>query len=400
MSEKHKSGMYGIGTVFRKESRENFRDRRAIFNSLLLGPILFPFMFIALVWFTTAAEQERAEKTLEVPVIGAELAPSLIRFLEQEGMVVKAPPEDPEAVVRRQEELVIIRILPEYPDKWNAGEPAPVEVIADPSRQESSVPIRRVKTLLAMYSQQTGILRLQLRGVSPQVMAAVDMRDVDLSTAKSRAILAMIFLPYVLMITAFTGGMHLAMDTTAGEKERKSLEPLLINPVPRWQIMTGKLITTTLFAMASLALTLVSFKLVLPLMPVGAFGVDLTLSVMSLLQILLIIGPVAILASSLLTLLASFAKSYREAQSYMSLVVMIPLIPSIIFMANPIKPDTSMMLVPLFSQNLLIGEIIRGDAIPLLWYALSIGSTLIIGLVLAVIAANLYNKPRLIFSGS
>jgi len=400
MSNRKNGGMKGIGIVFRKETRENFRDRRAIFNSLLLGPILFPFMFIALVWFTTAAEQERAEKTLEVPVVGAELAPSLIRFLEQQGMVVKEPPADPEAVVRSQDELVIIRILPDYPEKWRAGEPAPVEVIADPSRQESSVPIRRVKTLLAIYGQQTGVLRLQLRGVAPQVMSAVDIRDVDLSTAKSRAILAMIFLPYVLMITAFTGGMHLAMDTTAGEKERKSLEPLLINPVPRWQIMTGKLITTTLFAMASLALTLVSFKLVLPLMPVGAFGIDLSLSVVSLFQILLIIGPVAILASSLLTLLASFAKTYREAQSYMSLVVMIPLIPSIIFMANPIKPELSMMAVPLFSQNLLIGEIIRGDAIPMLWYAVSICSTLAIGLALAVVAATLYNRPRLIFSGS
>jgi sodium transport system permease protein len=392
--------MNGIGIVFRKETRENFRDRRTVFNTLLLGPILFPFMFIALVWFATSAEQERAEKTLEVPVVGAELAPSLIRFLEQQGMVVKAAPEDPEAVVRSQEEMVVIRILPEYPEKWLAGEPAPVEVISDPSRQESSVPIRRVKMLLAIYSQQTGILRLQLRGIAPQVMSAVEIRDMDLSTAKSRAILAMIFLPYVLMITAFTGGMHLAMDTTAGEKERKSLEPLLINPVPRWQIMTGKLITTTMFAMASLALTLVSFKLVLPLMPVGAFGIDLSLSIMSLLKILLIIAPVAILAASLLTFLASFAKTYREAQSYMSLVVMIPLIPSIIFMANPIKPDLWMMSVPLFSQNLLIGEIIRGDGVPALWYALSIGSTLVIGLALAAVAANLYNRPRLIFSDS
>jgi len=164
--------------------------------------------------------------------------------------------------------------------------------------------------------------------------------------------------------------------------------------------MVGKLITTTLFAMASLALTLVSFKLVLPLMPVGAFGIDLSLSIQSLAQILLIIAPVAILAASLLTVLAAFAKTYREAQSYMSLVVMIPLIPSIIFMANPIKPELLMMLVPLFSQNLLIGEIIRGDAIPLLWYAVSIGSTLVIGLALAVVAATLYNKPKLIFSGS
>ena len=392
--------MRGIGIVLRKEVKENFRDRRSVFNSLLLGPILFPAMFIALIWFTTSAEQERAEMLLEVPVVGADNAPSLVRFLEQQGMVVKPAPEDPEATVLSQEELVIIRIPAEYGDKWNLGEPAPVEVIADPSRQESAVPIRRVKTLLAMYGQQVGILRLHLRGVAPQVASPVIIRDIDLSTAKSRAILAMIFLPYVLMITAFTGGMHLAMDTTAGEKERKSLEPLLINPVPRWQIMTGKLITTMLFAMASLALTLLSFKIVLPLMPVGVFGIDLTISTPAMGLILLVIAPVAILAAALLTLLASFAKSYREAQSYMGLVVMIPLIPSLIFMANPIKPETWMMSVPLFSQNLLIGEIVRGETVAWAWYGLSIGSTLVIGVLLAAIAATLYNKPRLVFGGA
>ena len=392
--------MSGLTTVMRKEIKENFRDRRTIFNSLLLGPILFPLMFIALIWITTAAEEERAEKTLEVPVVGAANAPSLVRFLEQQGMVVKPAPADPEAQVRSQAELVIIRIPSGFADKWRKGEPAPVEVIADPSRRESEVAIRRVKYMLATYAQQIGVLRLQLRGVAPQLTVPLMIRDVDLSTAKSRAILAMIFLPYVLMITAFTGGMHLAMDTTAGEKERKSLEPLLINTVPRWQIMSGKLITTMLFAMASLALTLLSFKLVLPLMPVGTFGIDLSIDTGAMVRILLVIAPVTVLAASLLTLLAAFAKSYREAQSSMGLVVLIPLIPSIIFMSNPIKPEAWMMSIPLFSQNLLIGEIIRDETVSAAWYALSISSTLVIGLILAVITANLYNKPRLVFSGS
>lgn len=390
----------GLTTVLLKEARENFRDRRAIFNSLLLGPILFPMMFIAIVWFTTSAEQERFEATLEIPVIGAENAPSLIRFLEQQGVSIEPPPEDPKALVLSQEKLVVVRIPDDFAQNWERGEPAPVEVIADPSRQESQVTIRRVKALLAGYGQQTGMLRLQLRGIAPQLTSAILIRDVDLSTPKSRAILAMIFLPYVLMITAFTGGMHLALDTTAGEKERRSLEPLLINPVPRWQIMTGKLLTTMFFAMASLALTLVSFKLVLPLMPVGAFGVDLTITTEGMLKILMVIAPVAILAASLLTVLASFAKTYREAQSYSSLVVMIPLIPSIIFMTNPVRPETWMMSIPLFSQNMLIGEIVRGEAVPLGWYGLSFSSTLAIGLVLAVMAATLYNRPRLVFGGS
>jgi sodium transport system permease protein len=389
--------MSGLLTVFRKEVRENIRDRRALFNSLLLGPLLFPLLFVGLMWFLQSAEKERQEQTLELPVIGAEHAPSLIRFLEQQGTEIQPAPEDPDGLVRNQEVQVVLRILPEYPEQWRQGLPAPVEVISDPSRQESNTAVRKLKGMLAVYGQQTAALRLQLRGVSPQLAAPVMVRDVDLSTPKSRAILAVIFLPYVLMITAFTGATHLAMDTTAGEKERKSLEPLLINPVPRWQIMSGKMLTTMVFAMASLALTLVSFRIVLPYMPVGAFGMDLTLGLGTLLRILLVISPVAILAAALLTLLASFAKSYREAQSYMGLVILIPMIPSLIFMANPTKAEAWMMNVPLFSQNILIGEIIRGEAVPLDWYAVSIASTLVIGLALAVIAANLYNRPKLIF---
>ena len=392
--------MRGITTVFRKEVRENVRDRRAMINSLLLGPLLAPILFVGLMWFMDSAEKERAEKALELPVVGAEYAPSLVRFLEQQGTVIKPAPENPEDLVRDQEEAVVLRILPEYPERWSEGLPAPVEVITDISRQESNAPTRKVRGLISAYGQQIAALRLQLRGISPQLAAPVMIKDVDLSTPKSRAILAVIFLPYVLMITAFTGATHLAMDTTAGEKERKSLEPLLINPVERWQIMTGKMLTTTMFALASLLITMIAFRIVLPLLPIGAFGVDLTLGLGTLARILLVISPVAVLAAALLTLLAAFAKSYREAQSYVGLVILIPMIPSMMFMVNPIKAETWMLSIPLFSQNIMIGEIVRGEDVSWLWYALSISSTLAVGLALAIVAATLYNRTKLIFSSS
>ncbi len=392
--------MRGISTVFRKEVRENLRDRKAVFNSLLLGPILFPVLFIGLAWFGTSKQMERAEKTLEVPVVGAEHAPNLVGFLEQQGVVIQPAPEDPEDLVRRQEVPVVIRIPAAFPEQWLEGKPAEVEVIADPSRRESDIPMRRVKGLLQAYGQQIGVLRLQLRGVSPNLAAPILVRDVDLSTPQSRGLLVMIFLPYVLMITAFSGGMHLAIDSTAGEKERRSLEPLLINPVPRWQIMVGKLMATTLFGFASLTLTLVSFRFALPHMPVGSLGIDLSLDAREVGGILLVVAPVAILAAALLTMLATYAKSFREAQSYMGLVILIPMIPSILFMANPVKPEAWMMSIPLFSQNLLIGEFVRGEVVPLQWLLLSTSGTLAIGLVLAWFAATLFNKPRVVFSGS
>jgi len=392
--------MNGIFTVFRKEAKENLRDRKAVFNSLLLGPILFPVLFIGLAWFGTSKQMERAEQVLQVPVVGSEHAPNLVRFLEQQGMVVQAAPKDPEDVVRRQEVPVIIRIPAAFADQWQAGTPAEVEVIADPSRRESEIPMRRVRGLLNAYGQQIGVLRLQLRGVSPNLASPVLVRDIDLSTPQSRGLLVMIFLPYVLMITAFSGGMHLAIDTTAGEKERRSLEPLLINPVPRWQIMTGKLLATTVFGLASLTLTLLSFRFALPYMPTGSLGIDLTLGAGEVGGILLVVAPVAVLAAAMLTMLATYAKSFREAQSYMGLVILIPMIPSILFMANPVKPEAWMMLVPLFSQNLLIGEFVRGETVPLDWLLYSTGGTLAIGLLLAWFAATLFDRPRVVFSGS
>ncbi len=390
--------MSGLGTVYNKEVRENLRDRRSLFNSVLLGPILFPILFIGLAYFTGSKQQERAEKVLEVPVVGAENAPNLVNFLEQQGVVIQPAPDDPEAAVRSQDVQVIIRIPEQFAQQWTDGEPAVVEVIADPSRRESSIPMQRVRGLLNAYGAQIGQLRLQLRGVSPNLGTAIMVKDVDLSTPQSRGMLVMIMLPYVLMITAFTGGMHLAIDTTAGEKERKSLEPLLINPVPRWQVMLGKMLATATYAFASLLLTLLAFRFAFPLLPAGALGVDLNLSTSAIGSILLTVSPVVILAAAMLSTLAALAKSLREAQSYMGLVFMIPMIPSLIFMVNPMKPETWMMAIPMFSQNMLIGEFVRGEAINPLWLSLSMGSTLLIGIAFAAVAATLFNRPRIVFS--
>jgi sodium transport system permease protein len=390
--------MSGLGTVYKKEVSENLRDRRSLFNSVLLGPILFPILFIGLAYFAGSKQQERIDEILEVPVVGAEYAPNLVGFLEQQGVVIQTPPEDPEASVKTQDNQVIIRIPEQFPEQWKSGKPAVIEVIADPSRRESEIPMQRVRGLIHSYGARIGHLRLQLRGVSPNVQSPIMIKDVDLSTPQSRGMLVMIMLPYVLMITAFTGGMHLAIDSTAGEKERKSLEPLLINPVPRWQIMMGKMAATATYAFASLALTLLAFRFAFPLLPTGSLGVDLNLSEKAMGGILLAVGPVVILAAAMLTTLAALAKSLREAQSYMGLVFMIPMIPSLIFMVNPMKPETWMMAIPMFSQNLLIGEFVRGESVSILWLGMSMCSTLVIGLGFAAVAATLFNRPKLVFS--
>ncbi|WP_376695586.1 ABC transporter permease [Wenzhouxiangella sp. EGI_FJ10305] len=387
-----------MNAVFFKELLDNFRDRRVILNTLVIGPLMGPVIFAVMISFMASQAAERAESQLELPVIGAENAPNLVGFLERRGVQIEEPPEEPEAAVRNEDEEVILRIGPDFAEHWEAGRPATVEIIADQSRRYTGTTISRVRSYLNGYSQQISQLRLQLRGVHPEVTRPINAKVTDLSTPESRGGAVLAFLPYFILITVFMGSMHMAIDTTAGERERKSLEPLLINPLPRWQIMTGKLCATTFFALATLALGLVAFVYAMGFLPVAAMDVALNLDFRVAALAFLLVAPAALLAAALLTILASFAKSFREAQSYMGMVVLIPMIPSFWILIDPSRAETWMTLIPLLSQNVLILELVRGEAVNWAWFGLSIGTTSALAGLLAAVAGTLYNRPKLIFT--
>lgn len=384
--------------VFLKELLDNFRDRRVILNTLVIGPLIGPVLFAVMMSYMASQAAERMESQLELPVVGAENAPNLIGFLERQGVVIEEPPEDPEAAVRREDKEVVLRIGTDFAEAWEAGRPATVEIIADQSQRYTGTTISRVRSYLNGYSQQISQLRLQLRGVHPEITRPINATITDLSTPESRGGMVLTFLPYFILITVFVGSMHMAIDTTAGERERKSLEPLLINPLPRWQIMTGKLCATTFFALATLALGLVAFVYAMGFLPVAAMDVALNLDFQVAGLAFLLVAPAALLAAALLTILASFAKSFREAQSYMGMIVIIPMIPSIWILVDPTRAETWMTLVPLLSQSVLILELVRGEPVNWAWFGLSMGTTAAVAALLAAVAGTLYNRPKLIFT--
>jgi sodium transport system permease protein len=386
--------------VYFKEMLDNFRDRRVVINTLLIGPIIGPVIFVALFGFMASQTTERLQSTLELPVIGAEHAPELIRFLERQGVVIKDAPADPEQAILTEEEEVIVRLTPEFGEAWRAGRPAPVTLMVDQSLRYAGTTVSRVRGYFNAYSQQISQLRLQLRGVHPELTRPIQIEIDDLSTPESRGSLLLGFLPYFILITVFVGSMHMAIDTTAGERERKSLEPLLINPMPRWQIMAGKLMATTSFALMTLALGLIAFIFAMDFLPAAEMDMALTLDFRLAALAFLLVAPAALLAAALLTILAAFAKSFREAQSYMGMVIIIPMIPSMWILVDPTRTETWMTLIPLLSQNVLILELVRGEPVNWLWFGLSIGTTSALALILAAIAGTLYNRPRFIFTSA
>lgn len=385
--------------VFLKEVRENLRDRRALSSALLYGPLLGPILFAVLITFILSQQQARAEKPLSLPVVGAEYAPQLVQALSIRGIEIQPAPEDPEEAIRRQEEDVILRIPADYPAQWRAGLPARVDLLFDASRQPAQIAVGRTREALALYAAEAGSQRLLLRGISPAVASPVAIVNQDLSTPQSRAALMMAMLPYFLVLSAFVGGMYLAIDTTSGERERGSLEPLLLTPTSRGHILWGKMSATALFAAASLLICVVAFAISMRFIPTAGLGLSLKLPLGTVLQMAVVVLPLALLAATAQTIVASFAKSFREAQTYLQFLVLIPAIPSILLAINPVKPDPWMSWVPLFSQTVQINLLARGESPGMTAIAGAALLTLLAALLLGQLAVRLFSREQTALGG-
>jgi sodium transport system permease protein len=390
--------MNAFPVVFLKEVRENLRDRRTVLNTLLTGPLFAPFIFVLLINTVVTQELEKAEKPLPLPVAGAQYAPNLIAALKQQNVDIQPAPADAERAVREQDADVVLRIGADFATYWDKGESAQVEIIYDASQRFASGQAGRLRALLEQYNERTGALRLLARGLSPKILKPLSLAERDQSTPQSRASQLFSMLPYFFILGGFVGGMALAIDTTSGERERQSLEPLLANPVPRWQILGGKLAATTTFALTSVLLSVIAFAVVGRYMPAGKIGMTLEIGWRFAACTMLVMLPLTALLANLQTLVAAFAKSYREAQTYVSLLMFVPAIPSMMFSFVPIKTQTWMYAVPLLSQQVIITRLLRGDFVPLSGFVLSIVSTLAALALAYAIATAIYRSERLAIS--
>jgi len=384
--------------VFLKEVRENLRDRRTVFNTLLTGPLLAPVIFALIINGVVARELDKADKPLPVPVIGAEHAPNLVAALKQQNIEIKNAPDDPERAVREMDADLVLRIPEDFADSWRKGEPAQVELIYDASQRDAQGSVNRLRGALETYSQRTGALRLLARGLSPAAMQPVVVADRDQSTAQTRSGTLFAMLPYFFILGAFIGGMALAIDTTAGERERQSLEPLLVNPVSRSRILIGKLGATSAFALTSVLLGIIAFSLVGRVLPTEKLGMTLEIGPHFALLTMLAMLPLVFLIATLQTLAAAFAKSFREAQTYLSLLMFVPAVPTMLLSLFPVKTETWMYAVPLMGQQITITRLMRGDAVTAEQLGLCFVCTAAAALLVYAVTAVIYRGERLAIS--
>jgi sodium transport system permease protein len=391
--------MRTLGIVFQKEVLDNFRDRRTLLSALLLGPLFGPVIFAFAINLSLKQSLSDASETLALPVLGAEHAPNLVAYLRSHNIdIVSAPAsrEDAMAGVESGAHDVVVVIPESFGRDLADGTPATVEVITDQANRAAERESRRAIRALASYSQELSAMRLAARGVSPQVLRPLNIDVVDVSTPSGRSAMLLGMMSYFFIFALLTGGMNLAIDTTAGERERGSLEPLLCLPVTRDQLILGKIMAACVFMAASLAISLVSFYVVLKFVSLEQLGMTPNFGPVVVGVAFLLLLPFALVGATLMTLVASFTKSYKEAQTWLSVVLLAPTLPILIVSILMVRPSTLLMLVPSLSQHLLLVGLIRNEPLVGLHVAVSVAGTLAVGVVLAWICTRLYRREGLL----
>jgi sodium transport system permease protein len=391
--------MRALLTVFRKEFLENLRDRRTLFSALLFGPLFGPILFGAMVSRMLNQSVLASDEPLRVIVSGGEHAPNLVRFLTSQGVKLAFTAWSESAArdaVKRGTAVVVLIVPDEFAQRFTAALPAPVFVVADSSDSQTRKSADRLRALVGAYGNGIAQLRLQIRGVSPLLAVPIAVNEIDVTTPRGRAVVVLGFMTYFVLFSVLMGGLYLAIDSTAGERERGSLEALLSLPVARTALVGGKLLATCAYMCLSLAISLTAFVCVFRFVPLERLGMSANLGVRTGLEFFAICLPFVPLGAALMTLVASFTRTYREAQTYLTSVLLIPTLPIAFASIYSLKTKSSLMFIPSLSQHLLMTSVLKDEPIAVFDVIASAGSSALLALVLIVLTARHWRRETML----
>jgi sodium transport system permease protein len=388
-----------IFTVFGKEFVENLRDRRTLLSALLFGPLFGPLLFGLMVSRMLNQSVVESDEPLKLTISGGEYAPGLLHYLEARGANLRRAnlaESEARAAVRAGREQVVLIIPKEYGPRFTAAAPAPVLLVADSADSQTRKSVDRARLILGGYTSAVAQLRLQIRGVNPLLAVPVAVNEIDVATPTGRAVVVLGFMTYFVLFAVLMGGLYLAIDSTAGERERGSLEALLSLPVARSSIVGGKILATCAYMCMSLALSLTAFVCVFRFVPLEKLGMSANLGAGTALIFFAICLPFVPLGAALMTFVASFTRSYREAQTYLTAVLLVPTLPIAFASIYSLRTHASLMFIPSLSQHLLMTSVLKDEPIAALDVGVSAAVSLGVALLLMVLTARHWRRESLL----
>ncbi len=380
--------------VFRKEMVDHLRDRRSILVAMiypLMGPLLLGLMFL----FVGGSMRVNQGGPLVVPIVHADGAPDLVRFLARHGAQLRPLAEDAREMVSGGR-LPFALILPEH---LAAGREAPlaVRLIANPSRFDSIVATGRVIDLLSRFRRTTLRNRLNAAGISTGILDVLDVTQENIGRAAGPSVILLTMIPPFLIFTLFTGGVHVALDSTSGERERGSFEPLMMNPVTRNQVLTGKLGATIIFTLMALAVQVVAFWVMLHVVPRESLGLTAPPGALRLMVVVSVCLPLVFLAAATQLLISASTRSMKEAQTYLGLLPLIPGLAGMVLALAPVNARPLLAAIPTFGQTLLMGQLVRNEFVSLGFIGITAVATLASTALLLLLGFRLYEREEILF---
>ena len=379
-----------------KEIKDNLRDKRAFFFAIVYGPIFMPLMIVGPMLLGAKTGFIDYESTTEVHVQGMENAPNLVAFLKTKNLVAVVAPENFKHKIREGELDAVLEISAEYGDRLRKGEPEPLFLYVNRSNKKSEKAARHLNSIVNGYSGHLGYWRVHARGFDYELTQALKLVEHDLSSEGVGGLVFGFLIYFILVFTMMTGGFYLAVDITAGERERNSLEPLLALPISRFTVVFGKFLAILSFVTLSGFLSAISLYLIFTFLPFEELATFLKLDGMVLACAFLLALPCALLVSCLLMATAAFTKSAKEAQTYISLLFVVPMVPMFIGQFADIKASANSMAVPFYGQYSLIDKMVKGETILPVYVLSSVGGTLIVAGLLFAVAVFLYRQEKIL----
>jgi len=252
-----------------------------------------------------------------------------------------------------------------------AGKPGIVRLVFDRSRDRARAAIDQTESLLHAYEREWGRARLLLRGVSPDVAAPLAVERRDLATPQSSGSLVLFLVAYYGLFAAVIGGMAAALDSTAGERERQSLEPLLMTPAAPVELAIGKWLAVVALNALVVLLTLSGFYLTLRFGPLPAVGIPFLFGSAELARFLIVLVPLIMLTPAVLLYVGGRGRTFKEAQSNVSVLLFVVSILPVVQLFLQRKEPAWLTWVPVSGQYALLNRALRGEALPVFLLAQS-----------------------------
>lgn len=350
----------GAATVFAKEMVDALRDRRTLVVVLLSSVLLGPLVLIALSGLVASFEA-RAEKR-EVFVLGIEHAPGLRNFLERQSSVVREAPPDYESQLRTGVLGDPVVVVPaDFETGLVHGEVPVLELVSDSANKQAESGTGRVQRLLQAFGRERASVSLALRGVGSDLLEPLEVQERDLASTQTRATQLTGMLPFFVLMAVLYGALSAALDTTAGERERGSLEPLLMNPTDPLALVLGKWGAVATVAMLIAVLSCFSFLPAQWLLRSDTLQALFQFGVREALMFLLVLLPFAAALSAVLMAVAIRCKSVKEAQANASLVVLLVSLLPLVNVFNLGGEAPWHLWLPALGQNTLMTRVLKGE---------------------------------------